>query len=229
MPLDRNHSKLAGALQPSRLARRPPGANFVPVSDAELDDLTDEELVAYIAAARSLGRVADAARGLAVLSWGWQPYIEFRLARKLPDHAVEYVADAVLDAASTAALEGRLVFNGSTILEFKAWLNRIISRRIADYYRHPARRFMSVRLAEDADDHEPGVQLVARDETDAVPDRLLVEEALRTLPTDRRAAAYLSELDRLPAADVAARIDGMSPANVWKNAERFRTTLRGML
>src|SRR3954454_16730985 len=101
MPTDRKDSQLAGSRQRSRAGHRPIGATFIPLSDAELDALPDDELAAYIALARSRGREAEAARGLAILSWGWQPYIELRLARKLPAHAVEYVADAVLDAVAS--------------------------------------------------------------------------------------------------------------------------------
>lgn len=220
--------KSAAARRPGRSGRRPSRSQFVPLDDRQLDGLTDDELLGYIAAARTRRRYDEAARGLAIICWGFLPYIEFRVSRKVADEAVEHVVAKVLETTCDRALSGRVGFDGATIGEFMLWLGRIIERRIADFYRHPERRFTSVRLAEDAEEDESGAQLVARDETDAVPDRLLVAEALSGLPPHRRAAAVLSELHGVPASEVAARVDGMSVANVWKNGERFRTTLRQM-
>ncbi len=221
--------KSATTRRPGRSGRRPSRSHFVPLDDKQLDDLTDDELLGYIAAARTHRRYDEAARALAILCWGFLPYIEFSVSRKVADDAVERVVAKILETTCDRALRGQIGFDGATVGEFMVWLGRIIERRIADFYRHPERRFTCLRLAEDAEEGEPGVQLVARDETEAVPDRLLVLAALDDLPPHRRAAAQLSELAGVPASEVATLVDGMSVSNVWKNGERFRTTLRQMV
>jgi RNA polymerase sigma factor (sigma-70 family) len=206
--------------------RRPLRSGWIPLTDKDLERLSDEELVRYVAAARLRQHYVEGARALALLCWGWRPRVELALARKLPLDAVESVADKVIASAGKHALEGRIDFKGTSVGEFVEFMAKVIARRISDYYRNPRTALVRERLAEDVEDGQPGVQIVARDETEAVADRLLVEEVLESLSPLHRAAARLSELDGVPAKEVARMVPGMTPVNVYKNAERFRARLR---
>lgn len=207
----------------------PPFGSFRELSDDALDALQDADLVAYIARARRGGHNRAAGRALAILTWGYEPYIVVRVSRKVPEHAVETVVQKVLDSVEKDALEGRIPFTGSVVPEFRGWLDRIVRRRIADYHRDPRSRMTRMRLAEDVEEDAQGVQLVARDDAAAVPDQLLVREALNALSPRHREVARMSELDGHSAAEIASAIPGISPSNVYKIGERFRTQVTTMV
>lgn len=205
------------------------GGGFRELSDAELDALPDADLVRYVALARRTHNLDAAGRALAILAWGYEPYITVRVARKVPRHAIENVVQKVLESVERDALEGRVPFSGSAVPEFRAWLERIVRRRIADFYRDPRSQMTRMGLAEEAEEDEYGVQLVSRDDAAAIPDQLLVREALDALSPRHRDVARMSELEGHSAAEIAAAIPGVSPSNVYKISERFRTHVEAMV
>ncbi len=183
----------------------------------------DADLVAYIAEAAKDGDVRAARRAIAILAWGWQPYIELRVGGKVPHEHVETVTAAALESAIAQALGGKATFDSATVREFRGWLTRIIDRRIADHYRSTEhRRGTRLALAEELGHDEAGIQLTSRDATEAVADQLLVEEELAKLGHDHRVAAEMMELQGYSAADVVAHLGRRNANWAYKNAERFR-------
>lgn len=102
---------------------------FRPRQDHELDALSDDEVIAYVNAARVAGAHADAVRGIQVLVFGHWHWVRVRLARKLPLHAVEDATGELM----VRAIKSR--FDGGSVGEFRGWLARIVERHIADFHR----------------------------------------------------------------------------------------------
>ncbi len=110
-------------------------ANFEPRNDDELDSLSDEKVLSYIADAYAAGQPEHAQRALGILTFRYyDSVIVPRVALKVPQADIENVAGEVLVSAIRSSLEGR------SVGEFRTWLNRIVSRRIADYSPQARRR-----------------------------------------------------------------------------------------
>ena len=197
---------------------------FRPLSDSQLQRLSDEDLAAYAASAFAAHADVVAGRAIAMLAWGHEPWIERQVSKKIPTEHVRAVVDAVVESAGIAALEGNARFRGSTRGEYRAWLTTIVKRRVADFWRSPARSITSVRLAEElgGDEDLRAAQLVQCDGNDAVLARLEVEDALARLRSDHAEVMRLVELDGYGAAEASRRVPGMTPSNVYKIRERFR-------
>lgn len=91
--------------------------------------LPDEQLIAYIQKARTAARTEAMTLALSVLVFGYLDIVTRRVVLKVPPADVDDVAhEAILSAIRSA-------FSGESIGEFRGWLNRITSRRIADYHR----------------------------------------------------------------------------------------------
>jgi RNA polymerase sigma factor (sigma-70 family) len=106
---------------------------FRELSDFEIDRLDDARLLAYIASAREADS-ESATNGLRHMVFRHMNSVVARVRRKVPANLVEDVAhDALLEAISSA-------FAGTSIKEFHKWLNVIVSRTVADFYRGPKGR-----------------------------------------------------------------------------------------
>lgn len=192
--------------------------------DQELQQLDDDELVAYGRAARDAGDMAAARRALAFLVYGYEADVQRRVALRVPRHAVDEVTRDALIRAVAAAFDGR------SIGQFRSWMNTIIERTAADYFRTAGRRPKETPLAGEGDDDVvwgavPRVDGEAR----AVEFRLLVDDLLESLNEAHRRVIDLHVFDGYSAREVCDRIDGMSEDNVAKIASRFRARLRERL
>lgn len=105
-----------------------------PLPEHVLDGLTDEELIAYIAAMRSRGNAEAAATGLGVLVFGHWENVRRRVALRVPSVEVEDLTGEIIPSAVRSA------FDGTSEGEFIVWLGTIVKRRIADFYRLRERR-----------------------------------------------------------------------------------------
>jgi DNA-directed RNA polymerase specialized sigma24 family protein len=177
---------------------------FRPLGEAELVRLADDELIAYVRAARAVGH-ASGRVALAVLVYGHWHNVARRVALKVPVAAVEDVTSEVLVSALQSA------FDGSSEGEFGVWLRTITARRIADFHRRP--RAVTVPL-EDVSAEAPsdGVVLVA----DAV------ERVLSRLSAEHRRVVEAVVFE----GRAASEVDGVSAANVHQITSRFRRALR---
>ena len=69
---------------PTRRFWRPAAVTFEPLPDHELQQLADEQLIAYIRDARDEGELAHGRRGLAILVYGYERDVKRRLSIKVP-------------------------------------------------------------------------------------------------------------------------------------------------
>lgn len=201
-------------------------ALFRPLPDHELQRLDDDSLLAYIGAARDARDAESTQRGLAIMVFGYWGSVVARLAMKLPAQEVDDVAAEVMSHAITST------FSGQSRGEFRVWLNTIVDRRAADFYRARGRHIDAAPLPgpdSESDDLNPAVEPMAPDERGYVETRAVVEEALEALSSEHRRVVEMLVFDGEPADRAAAEVDGMSVDNAYQVAHRFRTRLRTML
>jgi RNA polymerase sigma factor (sigma-70 family) len=205
-------------------------ARFESRDDRELGELGDEALLAYYAAARESGH-ASAQDALGVLVFRYFDDVHRRCRIKVPPADAEDVAQEAMVSAIRSSLAGR------TIGEFRAWLNRIVARRIADYHRRPA--VETTALPEDHTDSEEvwGQAGVVEDETGVVEVNDAVALVLDELSDPHRRVVEVFVFDAATAEEAVAAVNGelpdldppMSIDNVSQIARRFRQRLRAVL
>ena len=153
-------------------------SEFRQLEEMALDRLGDEDLVAYVVAAREAGRPDAGKRATDMLAFRIQPLVEARVAAKVGREAREDVVMEVLTSFLQSA------FDGKVILSVRAFVATIAKRRIADHYRRLERHPDQVPLSSgDGDEdgvwgNEPG----GEDDTSAlgympIVDRLLAERS----------------------------------------------------
>jgi RNA polymerase sigma factor (sigma-70 family) len=201
---------------------------FRALIDLELDALGDDDLIAYIRRARDAGESQHARLGLRILVFGHMDNVERRVRMKVPEHAVDLVAGLAFEKAFTAA------FDGTSVGEFRSWLNTITDRRIADYHRRTRPR--EEPLPSTGEDHDDRNDPTVEPETGAVEAQSAVDQAMAELnPVHQRVIDLYVFSDSEPSAtDVATRVihdtgQPMSENNVHQIARRFRLRLRELL
>lgn len=206
-------------------------APFRELSDLELDALSDEELLAYIARARALGELEAARLALRILVFGHIENVEWRVRRKVPGDAVDKVVGEAFMSAFLATLSGQ------SVGEFVSWLNRIVDRRIADFHR--SKRLETEPLAEEhaGEDDVRGGLPFEPDETAVVETMVIVDDLRAELSPTHRLVVDLYCIEGYPATEAAGLVNDnqpdlhppMSENNVHQIARRFRQALRDAL
>ncbi len=198
-------------------------SGFKRLPQHRLQDLSDEELVGYAAAARDAGDTEAEREAIAYLAFAWEPYIRAKVALKVP---VEDRVDVVLEVQASLIHSN---FQGKVVGQFGAFVRTIAQRRIADYHRKRSRR---PRLeAGDGNEGEP-----TTDETGYVALRAVVEQLLaKRSPLHQKVIRLygpeVAGFMNLGAAEVKEIIDGdesddtVSVDNVQKIWSRFRQEL----
>jgi RNA polymerase sigma factor (sigma-70 family) len=199
--------------------------SFRPRSDHELDQLSDEKLIAYIREASAAGDARAARRALAILVYGLAPDVKRRMALRLPSSAVEDATAEVLVRAVGSA------FRGTSRGEFRAWLNTIIDRTAVDWFRRRERRPAETPLASEhaEDDQIWGAEPASASEAGLVELQIVVEELMARLSESHRRVIELHVFEGLAAPEVCAQVDRMTPDNVAQVTSRFRKRLRKAL
>ena len=199
--------------------------SFHPLPDHELQQLADEQLIAYIRDARDAGELAHGRRGLMFLVYGYERDVKRRLSIKVPKHVVDDLAHDALVKAIAAA------FDGSSVGEFRCWLHTIVDRTAVDFFRRAERRPKETILPSEHAGEEGvwGAEPAVDSEAGAVELRIIVEEVLETFNEKHRLVIELHVFGGLTAAEVCGRIEGMSEDNVAQIASRFRAKLRARL
>lgn len=199
------------------------GDGFKEKGEHELAAMPEHRLIAYLLEAREAG----AATGLAVsiLVFKLMGDVRRRVAMKVPADAIDEVSETVLLSALTSR------FDGTSAGELRSWLTTIIKRRIADHHRSPK---SDVRLVPLPDEHEGDDEVWGRRasvpfEGEAVDVERALDQAKRELNPDHQEVISLYIFEDLPAAEIAARIDAISEANVHKIAQRFRDRVSHLL
>lgn len=193
------------------------------LSDSRLAELGDDDLIAIVRAARAEGRMDDALRAVRILAFGYFGIVRARVALKVPAEDVDEVASRVIESALTSA------FDGTSVGEFRSWLNRITDRRIADYHRRREGKpeIVGLPTGEEDDDlwgPEPSVEF----EGVAVDVERAIESVMDGLNDTHREIVDLFVFQDVAGDEVAARL-GQSEANVHQVASRFRKALRELL
>ena len=208
-----------------------PNDPFRPLSENELSKLTPDDLIAYIRKATDAGRGDDAKSALSVLCWRFHADVERRIALKVPREDVEDVTMTVILAAIRSA------FEGTSVGEFRSWLNRIIDRRgIADLHRSREDKPKPGPLPSEhlVDEEIWGDEPAEQDETGRVVLQSLVDETLDELQSDaHRLVIEITVYQGLGAPETADRVNEqmpdletkMSDTNVHQIMRRFRESL----
>jgi RNA polymerase sigma factor (sigma-70 family) len=108
--------------------------NFHERNDAELVQLGDSELVAYILEARRSGRNEAAVLAAKVLAFRYEPRIRAFVRTRLGSKG-EVVTDEVAGRTFSDAIASIANFEGESVPEFGGWIFRIAKNRIVDYHR----------------------------------------------------------------------------------------------
>jgi RNA polymerase sigma factor (sigma-70 family) len=203
-------------------------AEFEELSEGQLDNLSDEELVDYLRRAREAGRHEAMKPAVAVLVYGYWDNLVNRARLKLrsdadaEDVAAEAVASAIVSA-----------FDGKSVGEFRSWLHTILSRRIADWYEAKEQKLGKTLLPSE---HQGDEEVWGREpwvdfEGDALFARGCVRQALEEIEDPRhRRVIDLYVLGPNSAAETAALVgDGMTEANVHQISSRFQRRVRELL
>jgi RNA polymerase sigma factor (sigma-70 family) len=209
-------------------------AGFRELNEQQLRRLTDDELIEYIRDARA-ARERDAERlGVGVLVWGLRADVKRRVLIKVAPRDADDLTEEVLVSAIAS------VFSGETIGEFRAWLNTIVQRRIADHYRrHPPE-------TEPLPEEHEGEEEVWRRKGfptkpgpgPAVESLALIEQALAEFSEVHRRVVILRRLGGFSARETAAEVNNhfgarldtpMTEDNVHQIASRFDKRLRAII
>lgn len=206
-------------------------ANFRPRNDDELSRLEDEKLLDYVALARAGGTPEHTQRALAIIVFRHYDDIVRRVRIKVPPADVEDVAQNAVVSAIRSKLDGR------SVGEFRTWLNRIVSRRIADYHRRP-----SVDTTELPDEHTDDERIWGNvpgeeDETGVVEVQEIIEIARAELSERHRLVVDLFIFEDQTGQDTVDRTNEafpdeeppMSVDNVAQIVRRFRERVRELL
>jgi RNA polymerase sigma factor (sigma-70 family) len=201
-------------------------AEFRELPEHRLQTLSDDDLIAYLRAARAAGRHDAMKPAIGVLAFGYWDTLVNRARLKLPESEVEQVAGEVLESAIASAFDGR------SVGEFRSWLHTILSRRIADYWQKRERTVKTEKLVSEhqgADEvwgDEPSVGF----EGEALHAQECVRNALDELPEAHREVVRLYVFGPDSAAAVVERVgDGMTEANVHQISSRYQRRVKELL
>ena len=207
--------------------------SFRPRPEHELDRLSDEELIAYIVAARDAGDFDAARTGLGILAWRRFGDVRSRARMKVPDPDVDDVAQEAMTSAVQAA------FDGESMGEFVNLLHTITDRRIADYHRKREGKPANVPLPEEHEEAEEiwGDGATSEDFTGKVDLQSVINQALDELNPVHREVVELVVFERYTAKETAEKVNmseempnpPMTEDNVHQIAKRFRDRLRELL
>lgn len=204
-------------------------AEFRCLSELELDQLGDDEIVAYVAAAREAGCDEAGRSAMGILAFRREPQIAARVALKIPVADIDDVVMEVIESVLRSA------FDGKVIGQYVNFLNRITSRRIADYHRKRENDPGQDPLPSEHEGEEEfwGEQPAVEDAADEVALRDVIERVLEGRSELHRRIIELYGPDGigedLTAAGVVERmaVDGetVTEANVQQVWHRFKKDL----
>ena len=183
---------------------------FQPRDETQLQRLDDDALIDYMRRAREAGH-QGAALALGIIVYGHWSNVERRIRMKVPaQHVEDLTGDVIADAITSA-------FDGTSVGEFRAWLNTITQRAIADFHRRGPGR---IKTQEPTDDR------AAPSEEGAVEVRDAIARVYKTLRPDHARVVDIVVFEDGTAAGAVSRVPGMSEANVHQIVSRFRRALR---
>lgn len=205
----------------------------------ELDDLSDEKLIAYAVGAREAGDREAESTALAVLAWGLIGFIQAVVAERVPIKEVEDVAGDVVEGALKSLKREGARFQGSTQAEFRGWLRRIAYYKRADHLDTKSREVKTTILPSEHTDDDGvwGKEPSVGDPNEALGSWELFAVEIAKLDPAKQRVVELNVFEDLASRDIADRVNEelpgldppMTPANVDQIISRFRKDLRGKL
>ncbi len=199
--------------------------DFRELSEAQLQRLSDDELIAYLRTAAARGNTAAARKALGILMYGRMDYVVKRMRMRVPREVADDEAATALTNAVASA------FDGVSIGEFHNWLTTIIDRTAINYHRRTGRRPKESLLPTEhqGEDDVWGDEPAQPDDKGIVGTEQLVKRALDELNETHRQVVELHVFDDLDAKTVADQVDDMTADNVAQIASRFRKRVRDLL
>lgn len=201
-----------------------------PLSESELNRLTSDELIDYIRSASEDGRPELARPAIAVLAYRHFDDVKRRVSLRIPPDDIEDVAMAAIVSALKAAFDGR------SIGEFRSWLNTIVDRRVADYYRKRESSPQTTALPTEHQGEEDiwGEEPSSQDEAGAVVVQSLIDERMAELSPAHARVIELYVFEDREAPEVAEIVNRefddlqtpMSAENVHQIKRRFAKAMR---
>ena len=211
-------------------------AAFRRLTPAQLQGLTDEELIDYLDRAREAGDASAQREAIGYLAYSFEGIIKARVTAAVPKREVEDVTGEVMHSLVRAAFDGKLIG------QFGAFVRTITKRRIADFHRDRKRRPRTDSLAEEheGDGEISGGRAQVDDELGAADLRDVIGRLLATRnPLHQKVIRLygpgVAGFENLSAEEVCDRIaadgsgDAMSVDNVAKIWSRFKGDLRRQL
>jgi RNA polymerase sigma factor (sigma-70 family) len=188
---------------------------------------SDEELIAYVRAARDRGAAGAVHAAFMALQYRHQDRVRGRLMLKLPhDRVDDAVQDVFLDAFRA------IVDGGKAIERFRAWLNAVVANTVAEFWRgKEGRGVQNAREGVQLDDDRAGsaaYELADDGGFGASDASIVVEELIARRRPNHQAIVRMNVLEGRSANEVAAATDETA-ANVYQVAKRFRDELRAVL
>jgi RNA polymerase sigma factor (sigma-70 family) len=209
-----------------------PSLSFREKKDWELNGLSDEDLIAYVIAARRAGNGRAAKLGLGIFAYRKWDLLVWRAKKELPDGAdVEDLVGKVIEGVFKAA------FRGEHFGEAVSLLNRVFRNKIADFYRREEPYIDQLpEDSEDADHWRPDAATVG-DRTGEYEVQEIARARYDALAPRHRMVVDLFVLDSYDANETAEQVNlafpgldrPMSDQNVHQIGSRFRRDLRGDL
>ncbi len=196
--------------------------SFRALREHELTQLSDDQLIAYIVAARAVGEMDAMTIAVRILTHGYYTLVRMRVGLKVPKEQVEDVTNDAITSAMTSA------FDGQSVGEFKSWLHTITQRRVADFHRSREGKPDTVPLPGAGDEGPYGDELAVEFEGVAIDAQQAIDTAMGEMSDVHAKAIDLNVFDDLPAGEVAARL-GLSEQNVHQIKSRFKKRVRELL
>lgn len=192
-------------------------------SEYELSQLSDDNLVAYLVAARDAGQVGTVRLAAGMLVWRrYDVLVALVRAKVDDDQDIEDIVQQILEDTMKAA------FKGEHTGEFFSLMKTIQERRVADFYAKKSRTPKQVGSYDDGSSPLDRItdddDLIAGSIAEAALDKVLDEYSGRdriviTMKMDGHRAREIAERVAQSGVESGA---GMSPANVDQIFSRFR-------
>ena len=216
-------------------------APFRRLKEHELQELFDEELIAYANEARKAGEHDCWLLAMQMLVWGFIGRVNTWIRRKVDEDDAEDLIQEVFERALTSLARETARFAGSTSGEFGAWLRRITQFVIADYYKAREGKPPVDSLSRgNGDEDEYGPEPSEEDHTAQVVNQDVVDQAFGELSDlHKRVIRLVGDvqfgfrgLSPQEAAEMISAGDGreephpMTDVNAYQIKSRFKKRLR---
>lgn len=224
----------------SALRPLPSSRPFVPRTDAELSELPDDELVAYVARAKRCRATEHARTAVFLLLYRHEKRMRAKLRAQLPaflSHHAETIEEWVLEKVWESAL--KLPLKGESPGEWTNWWKTVVTHQVISFWRSKQGQALEQeiewpdqRVAGD-DEGSTGADTVGEDfDIDSLAlsldYRAAITAALDTLSDTHRAIVEAAYFEDRPSKDVGAEF-GETHDNVDQIKKRFREVLRAEL